>query len=237
MPDDLVQRRQRYIERMKQLHVDSVDVEFAGRQPMGEGPDNRHGRPKLPYGQHAVPNWPVLDLGDVPYISFADWRLEVAGMVENPITFTWEEFRDLPQTIDVSDFHCVTTWSRMDNNWEGVRFRDLMELVVPTDEARFVICTAYDKMPATEIPYTTNLPLDKALSPDVMLVHSWEGAPLPREHGGPCRMITPRLYAWKGSKWIRKIELTADDEPGFWEVRGYSNSAEPWFNDRYSSRF
>ena len=189
-----------------------------------------------PVGQRAVDNWPVLDLGDLPEISTEEWRLEVGGLVENPVVLSWSDSLALPQTIDMSDFHCVTTWSRMDNNWEGVRFIDLMELVVPKDEARVVFCTAYDKMPGTHIPYTTNLPLAKALAPDVLLVHSWEGAPLPREHGGPCRIITPRLYAWKGAKWIHKIELLDADRPGFWETRGYSNTAEPWVNDRYSSR-
>jgi DMSO/TMAO reductase YedYZ molybdopterin-dependent catalytic subunit len=106
---------------------------------------------------------------------------------------------------------------------------------VPRDAAAFVLCTGYDVMPGSDIPYTVNLPLARAVDDDVLLVHAWEGKPLPREHGGPCRMITPKLYAWKGAKWIRKIEFLAEDRKGFWEVRGYSNSAEPWFNDRYSS--
>jgi DMSO/TMAO reductase YedYZ molybdopterin-dependent catalytic subunit len=145
-----------------------------------------------------------------------------------------EEFLALPQADDVSDFHCVTTWSRHDNQWKGVRFRTIAELVVPKDEAHFVLCTGYDHMPGTRIPYTTNLPLARAIEEDVLLVHTWEGAPLPREHGGPVRMITPKLYAWKGTKWIRTIEFLARDQRGFWEVRGYSNTAEPWANDRYS---
>jgi len=99
----------------------------------------------------------------------------------------------------------------------------------------FVLCTGYDFMPGSFIPYTTNLPLARAVDDDVLLVHTWEGKPLPREHGGPLRMITPKLYAWKGAKWIRKIEFLAEDKKGFWEVRGYSNSAEPWFNDRYAT--
>ena len=153
-PPDLVARRQRYIERMKAQHADSVDVLPAGsetaeireaQQPQGQGPANRHGMPKLPVGQRAVNNWPVLDLGDLPEVSTDEWRLEVGGLVENPVVLSWTDFLALPQTIDMSDFHCVTTWSRMDNNWEGVRFADLMELVVPKDEARVVFCTAYDK--------------------------------------------------------------------------------------------
>jgi DMSO/TMAO reductase YedYZ molybdopterin-dependent catalytic subunit len=232
---DLVARRRQYIERQRRLHAEAVDVDLAGRQPMGSGPANRHGRPRLPVGQREVKNWPVLDLGEQPAIDLADWRLTVTGLVDNPVVLDWQAFMDLPQTEDVSDFHCVTTWSRMDNHWIGVRFHDLAELVVPQEKATHVLVTAHDHAPGTDIPYTTNLPLARALDADVMLVHTWEGKPLPREHGGPCRMITPRLYAWKGAKWIRRIELAAQDRPGFWEERGYSNSAEPWLNDRYSS--
>ena len=233
--DDLVERRQKYIRRQLELDKSVVNVEFAGRRPEGSGPANRHGMPRLPVGQHEVKNWPVLDLGEQPSIPLEKWKLEIGGLVENPLTFTWQEFLALPQVDDVSDFHCVTTWSRYDNRWRGVRFRTIAELAVPTDAARFVLCTGYDFMPGSYIPYTVNLPLARALDDDVLLVHTWEGAPLPREHGGPVRMITPKLYAWKGAKWIRKIELLAEDKKGFWEVRGYSNSAEPWFNDRYST--
>jgi DMSO/TMAO reductase YedYZ molybdopterin-dependent catalytic subunit len=136
---------------------------------------------------------------------------------------------------DTSDFHCVTTWSRFDNHWRGVRMRDVAQLAVPAEDARFVLFTGYDTYPGTDVPYTTNLPLARATEDDVMLVHTWEGQPLPREHGGPVRVITPKLYAWKGTKWVRRIEFLTHDQPGFWELRGYSNSAEPWFEDRFSS--
>ena len=190
--------------------------------------------PKLPIGQHEVKNWPVLDLGEQPNVSLASWRLEVGGHVDDPFTLTWDRFMDLPQVDDVSDFHCVTTWSRFDNHWRGVRFKTIAELAVPADDVHSVLCTSYDVAPGTSIPYTTNIPLARALDDDVLLVHTWEGKPLPREHGGPCRMITPRLYAWKGAKWIRKIEFLAQDRKGFWEVRGYSNTADPWTEDRFS---
>ncbi len=232
---DLVERRRKYIERQIALNRGDVNVRFRGQPPEGDGPPNRHGMPRLPVGQHVVANWPVLDLGDVPEVALDTWTLEIGGLVENPVTLTWEEFLALPQVDDVSDFHCVTTWSRYDNHWRGVRFRTLAELAVPAESARFVSCTGYDFMPGTYIPYTTNLPLARAVEDDVLLVHTWEGRPLPREHGGPCRMITPKLYAWKGAKWIRKIEFLAEDRRGFWEVRGYSNSAEPWYNDRYAT--
>lgn len=235
MKDDLVEKRLRYIERARALKPGTVDVKFEGLAPVGSGPRNRHGMPQLPVGQREVKNWPVLDLGDLPRIAREEWRLEVGGACESPFTLSWDEFQALPQVDDVSDFHCVTTWSRMDNRWRGVRFATLAERAVPHVNARHVLCTGYDRMPGTDIPYTTNVPLERALDPDVLLVHTWEGAPLPVEHGGPCRMITPRLYAWKGAKWIRRIDFLVEDQPGFWEVRGYSNSAEPWFDDRYAS--
>ena len=131
----------------------------------------------------------------------------------------------------------MTTWSRYDNHWRGVRFRTIAELAVPRTRRASCCAPATTSCRAAYIPYTTNLPLARAIEDDVLLVHTWEGKPLPREHGGPCRMITPKLYAWKGAKWIRKIEFLAEDRKGFWEVRGYSNSAEPWFtNDRYVHR-
>lgn len=234
-PSDLVAKRVAYIERQKKLHAETVNVDVRGRSPQGTGPVNRHGMPQLPVGQHEVRNWPVLDLGQAPDIPLSAWRLEIAGDVHNPLTLTWDDFLALPQTDAVSDFHCVTTWSRFDNHWRGVRMADIAELVVPADEARFVLFTGYDEEPGTGVPYTTNLPLARATEPDVMLVHTWEGQPLPREHGGPVRVVTPRLYAWKGAKWVRKIEFLPRDERGFWERRGYSNTAEPWVNDRYST--
>ena len=180
-------------------------------------------------------NFPVLDLGLHPEVPLEKWELKIHGHVENPVTLNWSEFKALPQFKDVSDFHCVTTWSRFDNRWKGVRFRTIAELVVPRDEAKWILCTGYDKDLQSGESYTTNLPLANAIEDDVLLVHTWEGEPLPREHGGPCRMITPKLYAWKGTKWIRKIEFLEQERRGFWEVRGYSNSAEPWFEDRYAT--
>ena len=148
------------------------------------------------------------------------------GAVEKPVTLTWADFLALPQVEDVSDFHCVTTWSKMDLKWEGVRFSTLAALAGPVEGASHVLCYGYDG-------YSTNLPLEEALKDDVLLVHRVDGAPLPLEHGGPCRMITPQLYAWKGSKWINRIEILIGDRPGFWEQRGYSDTGHPWRDDRY----
>jgi len=231
--ESLVERRMRYIERQRKLGH-GVNVQFEGQKPRGSGPPNRHGLPTLPIDQHEVHNWPVLDLGDIPNVSLTDWRLEITGLVENPTTLTWDDFMRLPQVDDISDFHCVTTWSRLNNRWQGVRFKTISELVVPKDDAHWIICTGYDRDGVSGESYTTNLPLARAIEDDVLLVHTWEGKPLPREHGGPCRVITPSLYAWKGAKWIRKIEFLEHNQKGFWERRGYSDTAEPWFNDRYS---
>ena len=153
LPESLVDKRLRYIERQRALHKERVNVVFEGRAPEGTGPANRHGMPKLPTGQRQVPNWPILDLGDSPEVSLEDWRLEVGGHCENPLTLTWQQFLDLPQADDVSDFHCVTTWSRMDNRWRGVRFQTIAELAVPMPDATHVLCYGYDHMPGTRIPY------------------------------------------------------------------------------------
>jgi len=199
----------------------------ADDKPMGYGRPNRHGMPVTPVGQTLTTKWPVLDLGTQPSISWDDWRLIVDGEVEKPVTLTAKDFMELPQTEDISDFHCVTTWSKLDMPWKGVRFMDLAAFVLPKESATHIMCYGYDD-------YSTNISLEEALKPDVLLVHSYNGAPLPKEHGGPVRMITPQLYAWKGSKWISRIEFMKKNRLGFWEERGYSNTAYPWRNDRYS---
>lgn len=198
----------------------------ADTAPQGSGPVNRHGMPRLPVGQVLSKKWPVLDLGFHPAVEHADWQLKVDGACAKPFSLSYQDFLALPQVDDTSDFHCVTTWSRMDLHWRGVRFADLAAMAEVDDRATHVMCHAYDD-------YSTNLPLVEALKPDVLLVHTVDGAPLPREHGGPVRMITPQLYAWKGAKWIHRIELMIGDRKGFWELRGYSDTAYPWRNDRY----
>lgn len=182
---------------------------------------------RLPPGQREVKNWPVLDLGIKPEISHADWRLTVDGQVEAPLTWTFEAFMAQPQVEDVSDIHCVTAWSRYDNRWTGVSAAHLLSLVKPTPRARHVIFHAHDG-------YTTNVSLAVFAAPDVIIAHSWEGAPLTVEHGGPVRIVIPQWYFWKSAKWVRRIEFSETDKPGFWEVRGYHNEGDPWREDRYS---
>ncbi len=227
MTDDLVERRRRYIQRQIELDNGAVNVRFHGQSPEGTGPANRHGMPKLPPGQVVTQGWPVLDLGRQPRVELSKWELIVDGAVEEPRRFSWKEFLELPQTRDVSDFHCVTTWSKMDVAWEGVQLASAIALARPKPDASHLITYAYDG-------YTTNISLEEALKDDVLLVHTAEGKPLPREHGGPVRIITPQLYAWKGAKWIHRIEILNRDRLGYWELRGYSNTADPWRDDRYS---
>jgi DMSO/TMAO reductase YedYZ molybdopterin-dependent catalytic subunit len=195
--------------------------------PQGTGPANRDGMPRLPVDQVETRKWPVLDLGNQPKIPTERWRLTVDGACRNPVTLDWQWFMELEQIEDVSDFHCVTKWSRLGVPWRGVALADVLALAEPSDEARYLMCHAYDR-------YTTNLPLAEALKPGVLLVHTADGAPLSVEHGGPVRVITPQLYAWKGAKWIKRLELLREDQLGFWEERGYSNTAYPWRNDRYA---
>ena len=195
--------------------------------PQGSGPPNAHGMPELPVGQVRTEKWPVLDLGIHPEVSRQDWQLLIDGAVEQQTNLDWPRFASLPETEDISDFHCVTTWSKLGMHWRGVRVSDVLALAMPIQEASHVMCHAYDG-------YTTNVAIDELLRDDVLLVHTYQDQPLTREHGGPVRMITPRLYAWKGAKWINRLEVMVGDRPGFWEQRGYSNTANPWLNDRYS---
>ncbi|MGB5091793.1 MAG: sulfite oxidase-like oxidoreductase [Parvibaculum sp.] len=196
----------------------------SGRHLTGH-PDLGHVN-RLPPGQHLVEKWPVLDLGVQPDLATDTWKMHIEGLVEKPVTLSFDDFMALPQSRFLSDIHCVTTWSRYDNHWDGVSSRVIMDFVKPLPEARHVIFHAYDG-------YTTNISLDVFAEPDVILAHSWEGKPLTREHGGPVRAIVPQWYFWKSAKWIQRIEFSATDKPGFWEERGYHNEADPWKEDRY----
>ncbi len=183
---------------------------------------------RLPPGQHLVKNWPVLDLGVHPRISPQTWTLRAYGAVQEPLTWDWAAFQAQPQHREVSDIHCVTTWSRYDNEWEGVATRTLLDVVHPKPEARHVVLHSYDG-------YTTNLPLADFAAENAILAQSWQGAPLTPEHGGPVRLIVPHLYLWKSAKWLQRIEFRADDAPGYWEVNGYHERGDPWSEQRYSA--
>ena len=220
----IIKTRMRLMARFRDKMSDSPSL--SDPRPLGSGPANRHGMPQLPIGQVYTRKWPVLDLGILPEVSQEEWCLTIDGAVTQPVSLTWSEMMTLEQVEDTSDFHCVTTWSKIDMNWLGVKVSTLLALADPLEEATHVMCHAYDG-------YTTNVVLEELLKDDVLLVHTYEGEPLPREHGGPARVITPQLYAWKGAKWINRFELMTADQPGFWEQRGYSDTAHPWRDDRY----
>ena len=181
---------------------------------------------RLPPGQRQVSDWPVLDLGTVPAVSESEWQFSAGGAVERPLTWSWDEFMAQPQATRRVDIHCVTAWSRFDNDFTGVPLGHLLEQVRPRAEAHFVLLRSFDG-------YTTNLPLAYLADDDVLLAHSWQGRPLSRDHGGPMRLILPRLYLWKSAKWLRHITFLAADQPGYWEMRGYHERGDPWREERY----
>ena len=185
------------------------------------------GRDRLPPGQHLVRDWPVLDLGVHPRIDPAQWSLRVFGAVTQAVTWDWDNFRAQTQARALTDMHCVTTWSRYDNSWEGVSTRTVLDAVGPQEAAAFVVLHSHDG-------YSTNLPLADFAAPDAILAHSWNGQPLTAEHGGPVRLVVPHLYLWKSAKWLQRIEFVVADKPGFWEQRGYHDRGDPWQEQRYS---
>jgi DMSO/TMAO reductase YedYZ molybdopterin-dependent catalytic subunit len=211
--------KERYIEAKQRWAEKQV---ARGVRPLPEPAEGR-----LPPGQKLTTGFPVLDLGVQPEIPLAEWTLTVDGLIENPTVLSWAQLNALPQVEDISDFHCVTTWSKYDCRWSGVPFTALYELVRPQADAKFVYFTSYDG-------YSTNVSLEACLDDDVLIATSFDGAPVPREHGGPARVIIPKLYAWKGAKFVRGITFLAEDKLGFWEVRGYSNTADPWKEERYA---
>ncbi|HXR23868.1 MAG TPA: sulfite oxidase-like oxidoreductase [Candidatus Binataceae bacterium] len=182
---------------------------------------------RVPPGQYLTDKFPVLSYGPTPRFNSATWDFRVIGLVEEPIRLSYEQFRALPRSKQVADFHCVTTWSRLDNAWEGVRVADLMKLVKLKPEARYVIIHC-------DGGYTTNLALSDFLGDDVTLALRHDGRDLEPDHGFPLRLVVPKLYGWKSAKWVRTIEFSAEDRRGFWEVRGYHNHADPWTEERYS---
>jgi DMSO/TMAO reductase YedYZ molybdopterin-dependent catalytic subunit len=184
-------------------------------------------RDRRPPGQVLTPKFPVLHYGSTPPVDLKDWRLKVWGLVEEPREFTWEEFMGLPKRRQVCDIHCVTRWSKLDTVWEGVPFQEIAELVKPKPEAKFVMEHAYGG-------YTTNMALEELLDDDVLLAFNYDDKPLEPEHGGPLRMLVPKLYFWKSAKWLRGLEFMAENKPGFWEMYGYHMHGDPWTEERFS---
>lgn len=183
---------------------------------------------RIPPGQTLTDRFPILHEGEVPKYDLKDWSLRVFGEVEQERTFTFDELLELPQSSIVRDIHCVTRWSKLDTEWEGIRFSDFMPLLGVKREAQYVMIHADED-------YDTNLPLKDLLRDDVLLAHRFEGEPLTDKHGWPLRLVVPHLYFWKSAKWIRGIEFMREDRPGFWERNGFHNEADPFREERFSS--
>lgn len=184
------------------------------------------GRERLPVGQYLTKKWPVLSYEPTPKFDPAKYRFKVSGAVAEPFELTWDELQALPRVQLTTDFHCVTTWSRYDNAWEGVHISEILQRAKPLPEAKFVMAHSFTG-------YTTNMPLADLDDDDVIIAFTHDGEPLAPEHGGPVRLIVPKLYAYKSAKWLSGLEFMEKDRPGFWEVRGYHNHADPWKEERY----
>ena len=181
---------------------------------------------RVPAGQFITGKFPVLTYGATPKIDLDIWQMRVFGLVEQEVEFTWVQFKDLPWSTVNADFHCVTQWTALDNTWEGVLFSDLMQEIKPKPEARYIMAHCYGD-------YTTNIPLEALLDQGAILAHKHDGKELSREHGWPLRLVVPSRYGWKSAKWLTGIEFMAEDRPGFWELRGYNNNADPWKEERF----
>jgi DMSO/TMAO reductase YedYZ molybdopterin-dependent catalytic subunit len=183
---------------------------------------------RLPPGQAATLKWPVLHYGSVPRFDPARWDFKISGLVEKPARLTWEEFNALAKAQIASDFHCVTRWSRFDNHWQGVLFRDVLKLVELKPDAKYVLVHA-------EQGFTANVPFADLDRENVLFATHHDGQPLTPEHGYPLRLIVPHLYAWKSVKWVRGLEFLAQDSPGFWEENGYHMYGDPWKEQRFDT--
>lgn len=184
---------------------------------------------RLPPGQSLTQKFPVLHYGPEPTFNEATWDLHVFGEVKQEKRWRWQEFLALPTVKITTDIHCVTRWSKFDTEWEGVLFRDFINLFGITDQAKFVIAHC-------EYGYTTNTPLDIMMDDDVLLAYKFDGQFLENEHGFPLRTLVPKRYFWKSAKWVRGIEFSPVDKPGFWENSGYHNDGDPFKEERYSRR-
>jgi len=182
---------------------------------------------RLPRGQRLAEDFPVLQYGGIPEFNEKQWTFTITGLVTKPLRLTYKEFLSLPSMELTTDFHCVTGWSKFDLRWKGVLFKTIVSITKPSKEASFVEITA-------EQGYTTNLPLSVAMDDDVIFAFGLGGKPLTLEHGFPLRLVVPKRYAYKSAKWVRGLEFLKKDRLGFWESRGYSNSADPWREERFS---
>ena len=183
---------------------------------------------RLPPGQYLTEKWPVLHAGSVPeYRDLTTWTFRVFGEVETEVELTWEQLNELPRSGNTQDIHCVTRWSRFDTNFEGVHWRELAKLCRPKPSARFAVAHA-------EAGFTSNVPLSALEDEHALVVYEADAEPLTPDHGWPLRLVVPSRYFWKSAKWLRGLELSATDRPGFWERYGYHNDADYWKEQRYA---
>jgi DMSO/TMAO reductase YedYZ molybdopterin-dependent catalytic subunit len=194
--------------------------EFEGQNVI-VSPDTRRDD-RVPPGQTRTRKWPVLDAHGTPRVDLETWQFETGGLVEKALKWSLDEFLQLPPVKVYADFHCVTRWSRLGNLWGGVSTRTVAELVGVKPEAKFVSVEAHD------YGWTTNLPVEYFLAEDSLFAWSNDGQPIPPEHGGPVRLVVPRLYAWKSAKWVKGVQFLAEDRAGFWEEGGYHMRGDPW---------
>ena len=192
---------------------------FRGRRRDGPADGGR-----VPPGQYLTDDFPVLSAGPTPRTPLEEWSFSITGEVDEPRTYSWDEFRALPTETITRDIHCVTKWSKLDTVWEGVPVSALLEGHETAAEHVVAFCDG---------GYTTNLPLEGVADGNAWVVHTYDGAPLAPEHGGPARLLVPHLYFWKSAKWVRGLELSEDEVPGFWEGYGYHNYGDPWKEQRY----
>ena len=182
-------------------------------------------RDRVPPGQYVTDGFPVLSAGPTPRTPLDQWTFSIVGELDEPRTWTWEEFRALSsETINV-DIHCVTRWSKLDTEWEGVSLDTLLDGIDTSAEYALAHCDG---------GYTTNLPLEDLIGGKAWIAFGYDGEPLDPEHGGPARLLVPHLYFWKSAKWVRGIALRDEDEPGFWEELGYHIYGDPWQEQRYA---
>ena len=195
--------------------------------PPSRGFFSRRPRPdptRVPPGQYLEDDFPVLSAGPTPHVPLAEWSFSIGGAVEEPGSWTWDEFNALASETITKDIHCVTKWSKLDTRWAGVSLDVLFEAVRPTGD--YLSILSYGG-------YTTNVPLEDATDGKAWIAVSYDDEPLEPEHGGPARFLIPHLYFWKSAKWVRGLEVRDDDQPGFWEVNGYHNYGDPWHEQRY----
>jgi DMSO/TMAO reductase YedYZ molybdopterin-dependent catalytic subunit len=183
---------------------------------------------RLPAGQYTTDRFPVLHVGDVPaFGDLSGWSLRIFGLVEREVTLSWADLQALPHVNETVDIHCVTKWSKFDTEWTGVRLADLLGLAGPLPDAAAL-------MQHAEYGYSSNVPLADALRPESLLADGYDGRPLDPRHGYPARTFIPHLYLWKSVKWVRGLEVLAEDAPGFWERNGYHMYGDPFLEQRFS---